>query len=242
MVITWDVNLSTIRSGLFLIFVSVNLYALNPIHDARYQFYPEIFEEDIGIAGFGTQTHFDGDYRIPLMLQFGLSKRFELGGRINISHPYGHMFENYFYQMDIGFKVKLSDHEALQTDLLFGINNEGGEGLAIGYTTARRYTKTLSALYETRLATLSGLVGNQIFMIEVGAYPYIQVSSMTLFKIGLVASTGLRSPIDVFSMDVIPGFEWNYIKYSSIMADFTMGVRGPHDNNYRLAIYVTQSF
>lgn len=217
-----------------------HVYSLNPIHNARYQIYPEIFIPNQGFIGTGISTHFNGDASIPVSFKFGLNK-VEFGAKV--SHNRYNTMKNANTIADVGMKFRLSDYQTLQTDIVFGLGSSGHEGVAIGYSALRKYTNKVFALFEGRMAFFDGLKsGNAgIFAQELGAYPEIRLGNNLKLILGFSESftVGYFDTIkETFSIDMIPIITYK-IGPTHIFFDITMGIKGSEESDFRYAFYFT---
>jgi len=222
---------------LILVFASTAL-AVNRIHDARYNFYPEIFVPDDGALSGGAWTHFKGDIGVPLGLKFGITDKLELGSKLLIQSVSN--FSQTDWIGDVGVKFRYSSYEAIQMDVLFGLGSSGYEGVAVGYTTLRKYTSKVFSYYDVRLGFFEGLKGPQgLFVQEMGAYPEIRFHDSFYLQLGLTESfniAGIDGIRETFSLDMIPGLSYQYNNSTKFLFHVTMGIFGPQQNDYRFTL------
>ena len=224
---------------LSLILVS-SAYSLNAIHDARYQFYPEIFKANQGAVGVGINSHFNGDVIVPAFFKFGLNK-VELGGKI--SHSRYNTLSDGNTVGDIGLKIKISNYQSIQTDVIFGIGTHGYEGVAVSYNALRKYSTKIYSMFDGRIAFFDGLKGGNpgLFAQELGAYPELRLSNKFKLILGFAESftVGYFDTIkNTFSLDMIPRIQY-HTGPPNFFFDFTMGIQGPEESNFRYALYFT---
>lgn len=213
-------------------------WALQNIHDTRYTHGPEIMIPNQSELSAGFMSHWQADGDLFGSFKFGITDRVEVGSRLTWETE-NHL-DNHYLMLDLGAKYKWSAHEALQIDLLAGVNNSHGGGLALGYTWIQSYTTWFGALYELRTGFWDALAHGNYAVIQYGAFPYFRVVHGLKIDVGLVTSSFVRHPIDSFQIDLIPGFSAGIAKHIRLQSDCAVGIMGSHD--FRLALRVITMF
>jgi hypothetical protein len=208
------------------------------MHDIRYTLKPEIITPDDAelSGGFLTTLHADGDF--VGAAKFGINNSVELGSKVTIQTE--RRFGDLFAMLDLGAKVALDPGSALQADLLFGINNNRGGGVAIGYTNAKSYSKRFSAVYEGRIGFFDAVTEGNWSVFEIGAYPAFRIADPVTLRMGILQSTSLRHPKDSFQIALLPGFVIGIQEHLQLFAECAVDIIG--GNDLRLAAYVTTKF
>jgi len=171
--------------------------------DYRYNLKPEVFIPDESELYGGFQTHWDGDGSFQGGFRFGINDLFEMGSRVYFSTE--EQVAKRFILIDLGLKFALNQSSALQADALLGINNSEGGAVMIGYTNSQAYTSRFSALYETRLGFFDAVTHGNWMIIQTGAYSQFKIASPLSLRIGLLAFTDLRKPLQQFEISLLPG-------------------------------------
>jgi hypothetical protein len=229
--------------SIFFIFILGILHtasALGPIHDAQYNYQPEIFKVDDGYLGVGVVTHFNGDASIPLAIKFGVSDKLELGGRLNMNIH--NNTEDFSMLGDIGMRFKYSSYEIIQTDLVFGLGNSAAAA-SVGYTTLRKYTDLIYSHFQAKVGLFDAMTqGRGLFAQELGAYPEFHLGSGVVLRLGMAESFSVGTLSDIrntFSMDMLPASEFTINSYQKLIVEGVFGIFGPQTGNYRFGVYYT---
>lgn len=214
-------------------------WALLALHDIRYTLKPEILTpEDAELAGgfITTWNNADGDF--VGSAKFGINNQVELGTKVTIETE--RRFGDVFAMLDFGAKAAIDPGSALQADLLFGLNNNRGGGVALGYSSAKSYSKRFSAVWEGRTGFFEAITGGNWTVFEVGAYPAFQIADPVSLRMGILESTSLRHPVNDFQIVLIPGFVIGIQKHMSLFADCAVDIIG--GTGLRIAAFVTTKF
>ena len=210
------------------LFLCTCIWALNGTHEARYTLFPQPWEKHRTEFGVGALTHFDSDFNIPLWAIFGVNNSFEIGTRINLdSRGQKFSFEKAHVQGDLGITLHLRNGDLVQADLLFGIGSGGGEGVNVSYTTWEGLSKKLKAALQLQFSFFSGLVGDQVTVVEAGFYPTYRLTNQFDLITSLTYSTGFPSLKEWGAFDLAPGLRYR-MNSSELLFLAYFGVAGPH--------------
>lgn len=213
-------------------------WSLYGMHDVRYNLKPEVLipEQSEYSGGFQTRWGADGDFIGAF--KFGINNRFEVGSKFMLN-TYNRFEENYA-MLDLGVKVSVGGGGTVQSDVLLGLNNDAGGGAVFTYSQGASYTKRFSAIYETRFGFFDILTGGNWMMLESGVYPQFRVADPLSLRMGLSGATTLRRPVDMFLIDLHPGFVLGVTSHMQLFAECAVDVIG--GNGIRLAAHLIGQF
>lgn len=213
-------------------------WSLYEMHDVRYTLKPELLVPEQSEYSGGFQTHWQADGEFIGAFKFGINSRFEVGSKLMVNTY--NRFDDTYSMLDLGVKVAIGGGSVVQSDILLGLNNDAGGGAVFTYAQGASYTKRFSAIYETRFGFFDAITQDNWMMIETGAYPQFRVADPLSLRMGLSAATTLRQPIDMFLINLHPGFVLGITPNMQLFAECAVDVIG--DDGIRLAAHVIGQF
>jgi len=207
-------------------------WALHPIHDDRYTVAPEVFQpnESDYYGGFQTRWVADGDFLGGF--KFGINDRFEVGSRIGFQTV--NRFDHNYVLLDLGGKFAISSSRAIQADVILGINNNQGGGAVFSYTLSKHYTSRFQSIYEGRLGVFDAVTDGNWTTLEIGAHPQFQIAPPLALRMGLIATSDVRNPIDHFQLGLLPGLLIGATNNLQIFGECAVDIIG--DDGVRLSL------
>jgi len=222
-------------------------WSLDGMHDIRYNLKPEILTPEQSEVSGGFQSRWKADGQFIGAVKFGINDRFEVGSKLTFDTE--NRFGDMYMLLDLGMKFAINSGTTLQTDALFGINNNRGGGLVLTYSKAATYTNRFSAIYEGRVGMFGSRIGiydsvssGNVAILEGGVYPQMHVADPLNLRVGLQASTSLRHPIDQFQIDLLPGMIINVRNNLQIFGECAVDIIGGFGSGLRLSLHVISHF
>ncbi|MBP5350382.1 MAG: hypothetical protein J6Y56_00300 [Fibrobacterales bacterium] len=200
------------------------LFALNPLHDARYQILQQPPLQDRFEVYSGFATPWDGNVTIPLGLSIGANEFLEFGAKLQYDHFDLPGEDDDRLLLDIGTRIRVSKIEAIQVDLQFGEK----WGAALEYAIYTGLLKNWSVLWSGRGSFFEGLNGDEPVVLEADMLQRIRIISVFDVLCDLSYSTSVTSPVDWSAFDIAPGFEVKLDQGWRAAMLVTMGIAGKH--------------
>lgn len=209
---------------MLLLCSATSLYAVNPLHDTRYQLIPQppVLDRFEGYVGVRTYGKNHNGWTVPLGISMGVNDQLEIGGRLDFDYH-----NELLLLLDIGAKIRLSKIEAVQIDLRFG----EGWGAVVDYTIFHALNHRFSMLYTLpRVSFFEGLNGKEWVVFEVGSFGRVRLFSPIDFLLDLTYSSALPSLIVWSAFDIAVGTELKLINHSRLLALCQFGIAGAHES------------
>ncbi len=208
---------------LFLVGVAP-IYAVNALHDARFQLLPQPPSSDRFELYGGLNTYGQNQgFAIPVGVAMGVNDFLEIGGRLDFD-----VYDELVLLLDLGAKIRISKVEAIQFDMRFG----EGWGAVVEYSLFHALNRRFSMIYTIpRISFFEGLNGDEPLIVEIGTLPRLRLFRPVDLLLNLTYSTSITSPVRYSAFDIAVGTELKLINHSRLFAMMQFGIAGRHESS-----------
>ncbi len=221
-------------TGMFL----AAAWGLNPISEGGFALWPRgvsptDFRAEEGfiiLSGSGVEIPGAVSLRATPTLELGAGLQTYWGG--NRAHiPY----------LPLGVKYQTDRATALNLDFWVPTQNGNG-GLRLGALTRLQHGGRLSSVLSGQIGFFDAFTGGGGAALGTAWTPSLRLLRGVSLQCGLVASSDTRAFNDHFAFDLQPGAFVDLGRGSSLLSQITLGLAGPHREDVRAELALSEGF
>ncbi len=214
---------------IFLVISTANVFALNPIHDASVDFistFSKNSDRAALVLGEGYASQSNQKIRIPIAYLFPVNHDFQMG--IGLQSRW-YREPNNIRLLQLGLQYAPTKEWSLQADLLVGVANYAGNGIALRGDYLLMPYSGLHFLGTARIGFLDALVWHPDYsVLSVSLTPQMHFNENFQADLELFTATQAPAVTSLYSIDLGPSFTFCPKRNYWFQVGAIVGLAGPN--------------